>query len=56
MYPKNLGAESAHLITTLASQGLSVFSIADAQKASGKDYAVVVQEYAAWLSLDGWLN
>ena len=44
MYKKNLGAESALLITTLASQGQSVFSIADAQKASGKDYAVVVQE------------
>ena len=54
MYPKNLGAESALLITTLASQGRSVFSIADAQKASGKDYAVVLQELRR-LVKSGWV-
>ena len=54
MYPKNLGAESALLITTMASQGQSVFSIADAQKASGKDYAVVLQELRRLIK-SGWV-
>ena len=54
MYTKNLGAESALLITTLASQGQSVFSIADAQKASGKDYTVVLQELRR-LVKSGWV-
>jgi predicted transcriptional regulator of viral defense system len=54
MYTKSLGAESALLITTLASQGQSVFSIADAQKVSGKDYAVVVQELRRLLK-SGWV-
>jgi len=54
MYTKTLGAENAFLITSLASKGQSVFSISDAQKVSGKDYAVVVQELRR-LVKSGWV-
>lgn len=54
MYTKTLGAESASLITKLASQGRSVFSIADAQNLSGKSYSTVLKDlrrlaYAGWV-------
>ena len=54
MFSKTLGAESALLITRLASQGLNVFSIANAQKASARDYSVVVQELRR-LVQTGWV-
>lgn len=54
MYTKTLGAKNAFLITSLASKGQSVFSISDAQKVSGKDYAVVVQELRR-LVKSGWV-
>lgn len=54
MYTKTLGTESAFLITTLASQGRSVFSIADAQELSGKSYPAVVQELRRLVDA-GWV-
>jgi len=54
MYTKTLGAESASLITKLASQGRSVFSIADAQKLSGKSYSTVLKDLRR-LANAGWV-
>ena len=54
MYTKTLGVESASLITKLASQGQSVFSIADAQELSGKRYATVLKDLRR-LANAGWV-
>ena len=54
MYTKTLGAESASLITRLASQGRSVFSIADAQKLSGKSYSVALKDLRRLVTA-GWV-
>ena len=54
MYTKTLGAESASLITKLASQGRSVFSIADAQELSGKSYSTVLKDLRR-LANAGWV-
>jgi predicted transcriptional regulator of viral defense system len=54
MYTKTLGAESASLITKLASQGRSVFSIADAQELSGKSYSVVIKDLHRLVNA-GWV-
>ena len=54
MYPKTLGAESAHLLTGLASQGKMVFSIEDALHTGGKSYANTIQTLHR-LTKAGWL-
>ena len=54
MYTKTLGAESASLITKLASQGRSIFSIADAQEVSGKSYSTVLKDLHRLVSA-GWV-
>ena len=54
MYTKTLGAESASLITKLASQGRSVFSIANAQELSGKSYSTVLKDLRR-LANAGWV-
>jgi predicted transcriptional regulator of viral defense system len=54
MNTKTLGKESAALFTGLASQGKMVFSIADAQKVSGKNYQATLQSLHR-LTNAGWL-
>ncbi|MEA3351459.1 MAG: type IV toxin-antitoxin system AbiEi family antitoxin domain-containing protein [Chloroflexota bacterium] len=54
MYTKTLGTESAFLITRLANQGQSVFSIADAQEVSDKSYSAVIQELRRLVDA-GWV-
>lgn len=54
MYTKNLGAESARLLTTLASQGQMVFTIEDALRIYGKSYSATVQTLRR-LDQAGWL-
>jgi predicted transcriptional regulator of viral defense system len=54
MYPKNLGTESARLLTTLASQGRIIFSIEEAMNLYGKSYSATVQTLRR-LDRAGWL-
>jgi predicted transcriptional regulator of viral defense system len=54
MNKKTLGQESAALYTGLASQGKMVFSIADAQKVSGKNYQATLQSLHRLINA-GWL-
>jgi predicted transcriptional regulator of viral defense system len=54
MNNKTLGKESAALFTGLASQGKMVFSIADAQKVSGKNYQATLQSLYRLVNA-GWL-
>ena len=54
MYTKTLGAESASLITKLASEGRSIFSIADAQELSGKSYSTVLKDLRRLVDA-GWV-
>jgi predicted transcriptional regulator of viral defense system len=54
MYPKTLGAESARLLTTLASQGKTVFSIEAARQASGKSYSAALHTLRR-LTKAGWV-
>ena len=54
MYTKTLGAESASLITSLAAQGQTVFSIADAQALSAKSYSVILKELRRLIDA-GWV-
>jgi predicted transcriptional regulator of viral defense system len=54
MYLKNLGTESASLLTTLASQGQMVFTIQDAMRIYGKSYSATVQTLRR-LKQAGWL-
>jgi len=54
MYAKNLGIESARLLTTLASQGQMVFTIEDAMRIYGKSYSATVQTLRR-LDQAGWL-
>jgi predicted transcriptional regulator of viral defense system len=54
MYKKTLGAESASLITKLASEGRSIFSIADAQELSGKSYSTVLKDLRRLVDA-GWV-
>jgi predicted transcriptional regulator of viral defense system len=54
MYSKNLGTESARLLTTLASQRRMIFTIENAMRAYGKSYSATVQtlrrmDQAGWL-------
>jgi predicted transcriptional regulator of viral defense system len=54
MNTKTLGKENAALFTGLASQGKMVFSIADAQKVSGKNYQATLQALHRLINA-GWL-
>ena len=54
MNTKTLGKESAALFTGLASQGKMVFSIADAQEVSGKNYQATLQALHRLINA-GWL-
>lgn len=54
MFPKTLGAESARLLTTLASQGRIVFSIEEARHASGKGYPATLHTLRR-LAKAGWV-
>jgi predicted transcriptional regulator of viral defense system len=54
MYSKTLGAESASLLTRLASHGRSVFSIAEAQELSGKRYSATLKDLHR-LANAGWV-
>jgi len=54
MNTKTLGKESAALFTGLASKGQMVFSIADAQQVSGKNYQATLQALYR-LTNAGWL-
>jgi len=54
MYAKNLGVESARLLTTLASQGQKVITIEDAMRIYGKSYSATVQTLRR-LDRAGWL-
>jgi predicted transcriptional regulator of viral defense system len=54
LYSKTLGSENSRLFTTLAGQGRIVFSIEDAQMATGKGYAAT-QQALLRLTKAGWL-
>ncbi len=54
MNSKTLGKENAALFTSLAEQGKFVFSIADAQQVSGKNYQATLQALHR-LAKAGWL-
>jgi len=54
MYTKTLGAEGASLITKLASQGRSIFSINEVQELIGKSYSTIIKDlrrlvHAGWV-------
>ena len=54
MYAKTLGAESASLITRLANQGRSIFSITEAQELSGKSYSTIIKDLRRLVNA-GWV-
>ncbi len=54
MYPKNLGVESARLLTTLASQGQIVFTVDAAMQVYGKSYSATEQTLRR-LDQAGWV-
>jgi len=54
MYTKTLGKENATLFTSLAEQGKLVFSLADAQAVTGKNYQATLQALHRLIAA-GWL-
>ncbi|MBN2550768.1 MAG: hypothetical protein JXB15_16510 [Anaerolineales bacterium] len=54
MYSKNLGVESARLLTTLAGQGQIIFTVDAAMQVYGKSYSATVQTLRR-LDRAGWL-